>query len=325
MSLISNLIIFNKLLQTPYDAKWKPWSVWLESYWVKGVPSPSLVVEYAEKHNIPLPEVLRKLLKTYDRKGVKDNLQLLPMEKPDLSMDPMTRIAQILWYFLMLYNFNAIQQLIKQRISNDEARTAVMSHLREVADFISTEKYSYTNVADHFIPIVKNYFVSALTHWKEWITPEDLGLGITEIIQLIPESSGNQTDNPNSLYNQLMKNQLKLAEKSRYTDPGVNKGSMSQETNESSDESPKEEPGENDMKITITEAARESGLSRQRIHQLIRKGLLRSEKDNHSNKILIPKEDVLRIKDQKEIILPQGKVLRRRNHLKNNENEKGES
>lgn len=325
MSLLSNLIIFNKLHQSPYDAKWKQWSVWLESYWVKGVPSPSLVVEYAEKHNIPLPEVLRKLLKTYDRKGVKDNLQLLPMEKPDLSMDPMTRIAQILWYFLMLYNFNAIQQLIQQRISNDEARTAVMSHLREAADFMSTEKYSYTSVADHFIPIVKNYFVSALTHWKEWITPEDLGLGITEIIQLISESSGNPTDNPQSLYNQLMQNQLKWAEKSRCTDPGVKKGTKRLETNGSSDESPKKEPGENDKKITITEAAQKLGLSRQRIHQLIQKGVLRSVKDSHSNRIWIPEEDVLRIKDLKEILLPKGKILKRRNHTKNKENEKRES
>lgn len=325
MSLLSNLIIFNKLHQSPYDAKWKQWSVWLESYWVNGVPSPSLVAEYVEKHNIPVPEAFRKLLKTYDRKGVKDNLQLLPMEKPDLSMAPMTRIAQILWYFLMLYDFNAIQQLIKQRISNDEARTAVMSHLREVADFISTEKYSYTNVADHFIPIVKNYFVSALTHWKEWITPEDLGLGITEIIQLISETSGNQTDNPHPLYNLLMKNQLKLAEKSRYTDPGVKKGSMSQETNGSSNESPKEEPGENDKKMTVTKAARELRQSRQRIHQLIQKGVLRSEKDNHSKKIWIPEEDVLRIKDLREILLPKGKILKRRNHTKNKENEKRES
>jgi hypothetical protein len=323
MSLLSNLIIFNKLLQTPNDAKWKPWSVWLESYWVKGVPSPSLVVEYAEKHNIPLPEVFKQLLKTYERKGVKDNLQLLPMEKPDLSMDLMTRIAQSMWYFLMLYDFNAVQQLIQRRISNDEARTAVMSHLREAADFMSTEKYSYTSVADHFIPIVKNYFVSALTHWKEWITPEDLGLDITEIIQLIPESSGNPTDNPQSLYNQLMQNQLKWAEKSRCTDPGVKKGTKRLETNGSSDESPKEEPEKNDKKITITEAAQKLGLTRQRVHQLIQKGLLMHENDNHSKKILIREEDVLRFKDQKKIILPEGKVLIRRNHSK--KNEKGES
>jgi|GEM_PF-3836849 len=328
MSLISNLIIFNKLLQTPYDAKWKPWSVWLESYRVKGVPSPSLVVEYAEKHNIPLPEVLRKLLKTYDRKGVKDNLQLLPMEKPDLSMDPMTRIAQILWYFLMLYNFNAIQQLIQQRISNDEARTAVMSHLREVVDFMTEGKNSFTNLYESFIPIVKNYFVYALNYWKEWITLEDLGMGITDILQFIPQSSGNKTDNQLSLYNQLMKNHLELTEKRKNTDRESNKAFMRQMTNQNSYEPQKgkEEPKKNDTKLTITEAAQMVGLSRQRIYQYIKCGVLRYERVNHSKKIWIPEEDILRIKNQKEIILPHSKVIKRRKQgKKEGKNEKGES
>lgn len=323
MSLISNLIIFTKLLQMPYDVRCKQWSIWLEFSRENAIPFPFEVLQSAKKFNIPLPAIFIQLLKSYEQKLHKDNFQWISMKKAHLSMDPMTRIGQTLWYFLMVYNFNSIQQLINQRTSNDEAKTAVMQHLREVVDFLTKEMYSFKGTSENFKPIVKNYFIYILNHWQEWIIVEDLGLGITDIIQLNLESDGDQTGNPLSLFHQLMKKQRELTEKGKKTVPTTTKPSMSQEAERRAKEV--EEANKNDKKITVTDTARILGLSRQRVHQYIQMGLLRFEKNNKSKKTWIPEEDVLRIQNQRVIILPQNKAFKRRKHPKQRKDEKGKS
>jgi len=302
---------------------WDDWGVWLENHLGLGRLNAGEIIRSARDYHINLPPEILEALKTNSNKKITCTLDFCLQATDFLSEATNERIAQLLWLSLMGFTFQDIDNYVAATHNLNESRTVVMRHLRKIASFIQMGRTGSDTLLRVLHPVMEVYLVEALVVWRKYIVPEELGLSLSSIRQFAycqtpngqkrMESLKNYLANPSGRpYTSPIDRRMNTYEKGK-TDP-------SESTEHSANIHKQSGPETNNPKLlSIAQAAKEAGVTRQRIYQYYNQGVFTRITAPGTHKKMVLAHEVQRIKSQDKLVMSNGEKITRRKKKKDNE------